>query len=95
MYGVGGIRNSSAKVNHDKYEIFQISLLFRYVLKSVFLLMTLPAHSGPRPLIQFRNNFLQTVGLFGRAISPSQGLYLHTEQHKHRINAYTDQTCMP
>jgi hypothetical protein len=22
-------------------------------------------------------------------ISPSQGLYLHTEQHKHRINAHT------
>jgi hypothetical protein len=26
------------------------------------------------------------VGLVGRGISPSQGLYLHTEKHKHRIN---------
>jgi hypothetical protein len=32
----------------------------------------------------------QTVGLLGRVISPSQGLYLHTGQHKHRKNAQTD-----
>jgi hypothetical protein len=29
-----------------------------------------------------------TVGLLGWGISPSQGSYLHTDQHKHRINAY-------
>jgi hypothetical protein len=29
----------------------------------------------------------QSVGLLGRGISPSQGSYLHTGQHKHRINA--------
>jgi hypothetical protein len=51
--------------------------------------MALPAHSGPRPLIQFRNHFSQSVELPGRVISPSQGRYLNTEQHKHRINAYT------
>jgi hypothetical protein len=33
--------------------------------------------------------FTQTVGLLGRVISPSQGRYLHTGQHKHRINACT------
>jgi hypothetical protein len=44
---------------------------------------------------QFRNNFSQPVGLLGRAISPSQGLYLNTGEHKHRINAYTHQTSMP
>jgi hypothetical protein len=32
----------------------------------------------------------QTVGLLGRVISPSQGLYLHNDQHKHRINVHTD-----
>jgi hypothetical protein len=32
--------------------------------------------------------FTQSVGLPGRGISPSQGHYLHTGQHKHRINAY-------
>jgi hypothetical protein len=30
----------------------------------------------------------QLVGLLGRGISPSQGRYLHTEHHKHRINAH-------
>jgi hypothetical protein len=35
-----------------------------------------------------------TVGLLGRGISPSQGLYLYTEQNKHRINAYTHQISM-
>jgi hypothetical protein len=48
-----------------------------------------------RPLIQFRNNFSQAVGLLGRVISPSQGCYLNTGQHKHRMNAYTHQTSMP
>jgi hypothetical protein len=33
--------------------------------------------------------FRQSVGLLGRGISPSQGLYLHTGQHKHRINVRT------
>jgi hypothetical protein len=56
--------------------------------------MSLPAHSGPRPFIQFRNHFSQTVGLLGRVISPSQGLYLHTGQYQHRIKAYTHQTSM-
>jgi hypothetical protein len=28
----------------------------------------------------------QSVGPLGRGISPSQGRYLHTELHKHRIN---------
>jgi hypothetical protein len=32
--------------------------------------------------------YTQSVGLLGRGISPSQGLYLHTEQHKHRIIAH-------
>jgi hypothetical protein len=32
----------------------------------------------------------QSIGLLGRVISPSQGRYLDTEQHKHRINAHRD-----
>jgi hypothetical protein len=31
---------------------------------------------------------VQSVGLLGRRINPSQGRYLHAEQHKHRINAH-------
>jgi hypothetical protein len=52
--------------------------------------MALPAHSESRPIIKFRNQFLQTVELLGRVIIPSQGRYLNTGQHKHRINAHTD-----
>jgi hypothetical protein len=57
--------------------------------------MALPPHSGPRPLIQFRKHFSQTVGLLGRVVIPSQGLYPNTGQHKHRINTYTHQTSIP
>jgi hypothetical protein len=32
--------------------------------------------------------YTHSVGLLGRGISLSQGRYLHTEQHKHRINAH-------
>jgi hypothetical protein len=32
--------------------------------------------------------YTQSAGLLGRGISPSQGRYLYTEQHKHRINAH-------
>jgi hypothetical protein len=32
--------------------------------------------------------YTQSVGLRGLGISPSQGHYLHTEQHEHRINAH-------
>jgi hypothetical protein len=37
---------------------------------------------------------LQTVGLLGRGISSSQGLYLNTGQHKHRINTHTKHPCL-
>jgi hypothetical protein len=49
-----------------------------------------PLFIGPWPLLQFRDLFTQTVGLLGRVISSSQGRYLRTEQHKHRINAHTN-----
>jgi hypothetical protein len=54
-----------------------------------FFSTALPAHSGPWPLIQFRNHLSKTVGPLRRVISSSQGLYLNTRQHKHRINAHT------
>jgi hypothetical protein len=31
--------------------------------------------------------YTQSVGLLGRGTSPSQGRYLHTEQHRNEINA--------
>jgi hypothetical protein len=33
-------------------------------------------------------SYTQPVGRLGWGISPSQGLYLHSEQHKYRINAH-------
>jgi hypothetical protein len=33
-------------------------------------------------------SYTQSVGIPGRGISPSQSLYLHVEQHKHRIKAH-------
>jgi hypothetical protein len=50
---------------------------------------------GPWSLIFSFMIILQTVGLLGWVISSSQGLYLNTGQHKHRINTYTYQTSMP
>jgi hypothetical protein len=48
--------------------------------------MALQPFPGPWPLFSFL--ILCTVArLLGRGISPSQGRYLHIEQHKHRINA--------
>jgi hypothetical protein len=46
---------------------------------------------GPFFFIFFFFHFLiyrQSVGFFGRVISPTQGYYLHTEQDKHRKNAH-------
>jgi hypothetical protein len=43
---------------------------------------------GPGLFFSFVIFFTQSVGLLGREISPSQGRYLHTGQHKHRINAH-------
>jgi hypothetical protein len=36
---------------------------------------------GPGLVFSFVIFFTQTVGLLGRVISPSQGRYLHIEQH--------------
>jgi hypothetical protein len=43
-----------------------------------FSSIALPAHSGPRPLIQFRSHFSLTVRLLSRVTSSSQGRYLNT-----------------
>jgi hypothetical protein len=45
---------------------------------------------GPSLFFSFIIFFLQSVGPLGQVISPSQGRYLHTGQHKHRINAHAD-----
>jgi hypothetical protein len=39
-----------------------------------------------------KKSYTQSVGLLGKGVRLSQGRYLHTEQHKQRINS---QTSMP
>jgi hypothetical protein len=65
--------------------------MYRYV----FLSLALQTPLDPSPSLFRFMIILQTVGLLGRVISSSQGLYLNTGQHKHRINTYTYQTSMP
>jgi hypothetical protein len=50
---------------------------------------------GPWPLLLSFMIILQSVGLLGRVIRSSQGRYLNTGHHRHRINTYTHQTSVP
>jgi hypothetical protein len=52
-----------------------------YISVCLSLCLSIYSPCGPRPLFQFLN-LRQSVGLLGRGISPSQGRYLNTEQHK-------------
>jgi hypothetical protein len=54
------------------------------------LLVALQPLLGPGAFFSSVVIFTQAVGLVGRVISPSKGRYLHTRQHKHRINAHTN-----
>jgi hypothetical protein len=60
------------------------------VILSIYLSIYLWLYSPLLGLGRFSVSwsYTQIVGLLGRGISPSQGLYLHTEQHKHRINTH-------
>jgi hypothetical protein len=67
----------------------QLFLEFQSVTSSSrFFFHWLYSPRGPWSLISLLI-YSQLVGLLGRVISPSQGRYLNTEQHKHRINTYT------
>jgi hypothetical protein len=52
------------------------------------LSMNVQPFVGPWPLFEFHNLFTQSVEHLGRWISSSQGRYLHTGQHRHRINTH-------
>jgi hypothetical protein len=76
-------------------ELLKTCILHLYDIRChvnlIIISMALPAHSGPRPVIRFRNHFSQMVGLLGRVISPSQGRYLNKGQRKQneRIHTHT------
>jgi hypothetical protein len=78
---------SFSKVTHYHHFIFiQETESYRNLNGVLFHWLYSP--SGPWPLFSFLI-YSQLVGLLERVISPSQGRYLNTGQHKHRINTYT------
>jgi hypothetical protein len=60
--------------------------ILNFHLVSVPFIYGSTAHVGLGSFFSFLIHTL-SVGLLGRGIRPSQGRCLHTEQHKHRINA--------
>jgi hypothetical protein len=54
------------------------------IITITIIIMVLQPSIVPWPF----SSVLQSVGLLGRGMSPSQGLYLYIKQHKHRINTY-------
>jgi hypothetical protein len=80
-------RNSTYVLRTYTYTLYtlitdEINLLLHSVALQLFV--------RPGRLLQFRKFFTQTVGLLGRVIGHWQGRYLNTGQHKHTINAHTD-----
>jgi hypothetical protein len=71
----GGISNTKFSFETRRETDYLEGLMLRFIHSS----MALQPFVGPWPLLQFRNLFTQAVGL-----------YLHSGQHKLRINAYTD-----
>jgi hypothetical protein len=65
-------------------------LVYQIITPNSILLLLLWLYSRLLGLGSFSVSwsYTQSVGPLGRGISPPQGLYLHTEQHKHRINAH-------
>jgi hypothetical protein len=65
-----------------------IPLILNPLKHIIIIIMALQPFVGHCPLFSISWSYTQSVGLSKRGIGPSQGLYLHTEQHKHRINAH-------
>jgi hypothetical protein len=87
--------------NFSSYSITVTITGFKCKHVHLFVCIFVPSRSSitlqnvvrPWPLLQFRNLFYTDGRILGRVISPSQGRYLNTGQHEHRINA--TQTYMP
>jgi hypothetical protein len=80
------LRHISFQRRKDSLYITHIKWHYSFINSS----MALQPFIRPWPLLQFHNLFYtdQTVGFLERVISPSQGRYLHTEQHRHITNAH-------
>jgi hypothetical protein len=83
LFGLSVVKNSEIYTHvHIYIYICMFVCIHTYVHSFILSSMALQNFVGPWPLLQFRNLFTQTVALLGRVISPSQGRYLHTGQHK-------------
>jgi hypothetical protein len=67
-----------------------VVLIEQHSITYCLLFVALQPFVGPWPLFHFLDPIL-----LERGISPSQGIYLYIEQHKHRINSHNTQTSMP
>jgi hypothetical protein len=64
-------------------------MLYNMMMMIIIIIMAVQPYVGRWPLFSFL--ILYAVGRTPwTGISPPQGRYLHTGQHKHRINTHTD-----
>jgi hypothetical protein len=75
-------------INHRGRTLHNSGKYIIYNFLHTYVYLWLYSPCGPWPLFFSFLIYTHSVGFLGRGISPSQGRYLHTEQHKHRINAH-------
>jgi hypothetical protein len=69
--------------------------LQRFIFRSITIIFYIHSSYGVEVFI-FLWIYKKSVGLLGRVIGPSQGLYLNTGKHKHRKkHTHTHRTSMP
>jgi hypothetical protein len=83
--------NQITDFNGTWYKLSVIGEHPNVILSNAIIIMVYSPLLGLGRFFSFLS-YTQSVGLLEWGLSPSQGRYLHTEQEKHRINAYT---CMP
>jgi hypothetical protein len=66
---------------HDKPDCITSNCVFFYILPLI-------PYSYGVDVLFILWIYTQSVGLLGQVIGPSQGLFLNTGQHKHRINTH-------
>jgi hypothetical protein len=84
-------------LEYSVYWIQQLDSKLRFhslFLKVIFFSLALQPRWALVSAFAVSWSFLQTVGLLGRVISSSQGRYLRTGQHKHRINTHNIYPCL-
>jgi hypothetical protein len=86
------LRNKCFCVYYGKYKLsFNVNIIINICIFNLFIHQWLYSPLlGLGLFFRLVIYFTHKVGLYGQVISPSQGRYLHTGQHKHRINAHAN-----